>query len=241
MIRPLRALFCVIGLLVCATPALAIDYLIETIAFRHTAWADGAPWQPGVLLPPVDAAVDLDSPDLPAGFEVMSTGPALADIAVTLSDSSQYPLMSYRVWRQPGLPREAGIPVRINVGPTLQVTDTDEPSSRALARIGDVSDSENLRVGRSTATALIAQNSQPVGQLNGTLEVTLGRYLHVDTSLVFSDRTGDRSAHYSAHRRMRSRRIHYIDNPLFGLIVHITPIEEPDQADDTQAEQPTDG
>ena len=232
MMHRMRALLCVASLLVCATPALAKDYLIEAIAFRHTAWGDGAPWQAGVLLPDVEAAVDLDSPDLPAGFEVLGTGPALGDLAVSLGDSSQYPLLSYRAWRQPGLPREAGIPVRINVGPSLQVRDTGKPAPRAAARIGDVSDLENLRVARSTANALITQDSQVVGQLNGTLEVTLGRYLHVETSLVFSDRAGDRSAHYSAHRRMRSRRTHYIDNPLFGLIVHITPIEEADAPDE---------
>ncbi len=233
MIRQLSIALLAIGLLGQAATANAKDYLIEVIALRHTAWGDGAPWHAGVLLPKVEDAIDLDAPLLPDGFERLGTGPALADLAVTLSDSSQHPLLSYTVWRQPGLPRDAGIAVQLNAGQVLSVSDTGETPVFAEAALGDNTASEGLRVARSTAGALLTQNVEQVGQLHGTLTVTLGRYLHLDTSLVFSEDTAERSAHFTAHRRMRSRRIHYIDNPLFGLIVHMTPIEEPETTVET--------
>ncbi|MEM7377249.1 MAG: CsiV family protein [Pseudomonadota bacterium] len=223
-----------LALTLLAAPAAAEDreYLIELIAFGHTAWGDGAPWQPGVLLPDTEAAVLLDEDSLPAGFERLGTGPALADTAISLADSSRYPLLDYRVWRQPGLPRDAGQAVRINAGTVLSVVETPDPPARALATLGEVGDYATMRVGRSTANALITRDETQVGQLNGTVTVTLGRYLHVESALVFSEPTGERSVFYRDHRRMRSRRTHYIDNPVFGLIVHITPIETP-QTEDT--------
>lgn len=36
------------------------------------------------------------------------------------------------------------------------------------------------------------------------------------------------------HRRMRSEELHYIDHPLFGLVIKITPIEINDSASDSQ-------
>lgn len=224
----LTALVCI-----CLNTADAKDYLIEVVAFRHTAWGDGAPWQPGVLLPDTAESVSLDDPVLPDGFAEIGTGPALADTAVKLSDSSRYPLLEYRTWRQPGLPRDAGQAIRVSAGPVLNVVETEEQPIRALATLGNADDYASMRVGRSANNALIAVNQTSIGQLHGTITVTLGRYLHVESALVFSEASGERSVFYRDHRRMRSRRTHYIDNPIFGLIVHITPIEEPEETAQT--------
>ncbi|MEM9601762.1 MAG: CsiV family protein [Pseudomonadota bacterium] len=232
-----------LALALLAAPATAEDkdYLIELIAFGHTAWGDGAPWQPGVLLPDTGDAASLDDDLLPDGFERLGTGPALADTAVSLADSSRYPLLDYRVWRQPGLPRDAGQAVRINAGTVLNVVETPDQPARALATLGEVDDYTTMRIGRSTANALITRDETQVGQLNGTVTVTLGRYLHVESALVFSETTGERSVFYRDHRRMRSRRTHYIDNPVFGLIVHITPIEAVQDEDTVEPVLPLTG
>lgn len=220
---------CCLALFLLAGTARAEDreYIIEFIAFQHTAWGDGAPWQPGVLLDNLEDAIALDDELLPDGFERLGIGPALADLALKLNDSSRYPLLDYRVWRQPGLPRGAGQAIEINVGPQIAIVETKEQPARALATLGEVEHLAEMRIGRAAENALIAIEQSVVNQLRGTVTVTLGRYLHVESELVFSELSAERSAFYRSHRRMRSRRTHYIDNPLFGLIVHITPVEQP--------------
>ncbi len=111
-------------------------------------------------------------------------------------------------------------------------------------------------------------------ELEGTLTIRRGRYLHALTDLFFSrfepmksekelDWTifsdddlefGQRewnprfneaetaaaqfvratTAHLKQSRRMRSGELHYIDHPLFGILVQITPYKLPDPAMDLQ-------
>lgn len=85
-------------------------------------------------------------------------------------------------------------------------------------------------------------------ELEGTITIALSRYLHTYTDLVLrrpklSDDTPDNVAEQAyiqanladtrilnnhlmrEHRRMRSKNLHYIDNPEFGLLILITPYE----------------
>jgi hypothetical protein len=69
--------------------------------------------------------------------------------------------------------------------------------------------------------------------IDGTVRVSLGRYLHLDLDLQLHTRSRleDFSAesgikpriHLSEQRRMRSRELHYFDHPRFGAIALITP------------------
>ncbi len=56
--------------------------------------------------------------------------------------------------------------------------------------------------------------------LDGTIQVSVKRYLHVDLDLLL--KTG-RSYRLKTSRRMRSKEIHYIDHPMMGVLVLITP------------------
>ena len=95
---------------------------------------------------------------------------------------------------------------------------------------------------------------QGLYELEGKITVALSRYLHVYTDLVLrrprlvvdEGETNAATAEYLAsraadtrilnnhrlkeHRRMRSKNLHYIDNPEFGMLILITPYEAP--ADD---------
>jgi hypothetical protein len=79
-----------------------------------------------------------------------------------------------------------------------------------------------------------------IPEINGTLLLSRARYLHVWADLVFTeplDRVpgADPStppttlAHFrmQQHRRMRSGELHYLDHPLFGLLVQVTPYTPP--------------
>jgi len=91
----------------------------------------------------------------------------------------------------------------------------------------------------------------PVHELEGTVSVTLGRYLHFQTELFFHgpglgltpvaaaltatgepvlDSMEPPITHFmrlSESRRMRSTEIHYLDHPKLGVVVRIDPVEIP--------------
>jgi len=76
-----------------------------------------------------------------------------------------------------------------------------------------------------------------VTQLDGSIEISVGRYLHVWTDLLFSRPANNNPAMINAnseytelqtfrfqdHRRMRSKELHYIDNPSFGILIYALP------------------
>jgi hypothetical protein len=96
------------------------------------------------------------------------------------------------------------------------------------------------------------QQHQGLYELEGKITIALSRYLHTYTDLVLRrprltvdpnqrNLAQDRYlAAYSAdtrilnnhrlkeHRRMRSKNLHYLDNPEFGLLILITPYEVPE-------------
>jgi hypothetical protein len=94
---------------------------------------------------------------------------------------------------------------------------------------------------------------QGLYEFEGKITVALSRYLHVFTDLVFrrprlsvdpvtSNTPQDQYlAAYAAdtrilnnhslreHRRMRSKNLHYLDNPEFAMLILITPYEAPQE------------
>ncbi len=57
--------------------------------------------------------------------------------------------------------------------------------------------------------------------MDGTIKVSVSRYLHVDLDLLL--KTG-KSYRLQDSRKMRSKEIHYIDHPMMGVLVLITPV-----------------
>ena len=91
-------------------------------------------------------------------------------------------------------------------------------------------------------------------QLDGSITIELGRFLHIYTDLLYQAPVetieiisatdpetepeisyrlatqGSESAHIQgfelkAHRKTRSKETQFIDHPMFGLIVRITPVQ----------------
>jgi hypothetical protein len=91
------------------------------------------------------------------------------------------------------------------------------------------------------ATTRLAQAQ--AGELEGIIKVILSRYLHVDSDIVFRPHVAEEPQSFYAmevientvqpvvyrlqqtRRRMRSRELHYLDNPVLGMLVLITPYE----------------
>lgn len=104
------------------------------------------------------------------------------------------------------------------------------------------------------------RRGQGLYELEGKITVALSRYLHLYTDLVLrrprqsidpvlNSSVQERPlATYSAdtrilnnhilreHRRMRSKNLHYLDNPEFGMLVLITPYEVPEDFEEAPLE-----
>lgn len=191
---------------------------------------------------------------------------ALREVVDRLNRSSRYRIVLYSAWRQPGLPFETAIPVRIHGG--TDYTGRFEPLRRESAPLQGWTIS-------SQPVAPAPDKPQQQEEVDGTITVSLQRYLHVNAHLVFREpltaptpppEPEEQSAASAAQtesprqsptidlgglasepsvpapgqtylqpytlkeqRRMRSREIHFFDNPRFGLITLITPYEPQSQ------------
>jgi hypothetical protein len=132
--------------------------------------------------------------------------------AQRIAEDARYELLLHTGWRQPGLAKEQALPVRIQAIEAAAVPDDD-----ALA--------------------------QP--RLDGILRLILARYLHLEADLryrsatavaadsdtlfaAFNDAAGEKPVYrLNETRRMRSREVHYLDHPMFGIIATVTPYELP--------------
>ena len=164
-----------------------------------------------------------------------------------IQKSSRYELLSHRSWRFKGAPLDKSIPVRIRRGEEMAVfapndylpaesaqlleTEINPLNTRLKPSIPLV---ENFRpVFLNTYDQQFANYSQTLAYpLDGTVTISLGRYLHVYTDLALTKRRtsggspGLQTYFFKDHRRMRSRKLHYIDHPKMGMLVLITPYEK---------------
>ncbi len=211
--------------------ALADDYIVEMIFFAH----EGNNWEPSVHAqkqsphqPDIQSAIPLNDSAVFYDFLPLSENEfRLHDLANLLTTSGKYRVMQHVAWLQPGLAKEAAIPVRIQAGKDFNDTFKElkpiQVDSSNAAELGKIS----------------------VRELDGTVKVFLARYLHIFTDLIYRRPSGSealpstefdssgRDLHLTehalkAHRKMRSEELHYIDHPLFGILVEIRSAENED-------------
>lgn len=199
------------------------SYTIEMILFRNLGLdgLGGEVWGTELRVPKTTGAVELSPSGLPPGFKIRSASSGeLSQAARLLDRSPRYQLLRHLVWEQPGLAKGQAIPVRIHGGQDYGVMYPETGDGR-----------ESLGQGPGPSLAV------PLLELDGTVTITLGRYLHVHTDLVYrrpdpdSPATGaDGSpilinAPITHERRMRSGRLHYLDHPFLGILIKINPVE----------------
>ena len=216
--RTASALACVLALTAImgaafALPARAADrwFTVEIIVFddlrNENLHAEHWPADPGE--PSLRNAVELthlpeDAPDDTVhAYRLMNPAHlALGKVRNRLRRSAHYRPLVHVGWHLPGLPRNAARPV--HVGRSL-----GDSGVRAAERAG---------AGRPS--------------VHGTVTVSLARYLQVDVDLLYSrPASGEAAApapvptrfRLVSERRMRSGELHYIDHPLFGVLVLLTP------------------
>lgn len=112
-----------------------------------------------------------------------------------------------------------------------QSTDTDQQDTPPVS-----TDQDATAINNSTPNYFTAMVPQIVKQLDGTITISIGRYLHVWTDLIYrrpvsgpavietdSEYTQLETFRFRDHRRMRSKELHYIDNPAFGILIYALP------------------
>ncbi len=194
-----------------ASTAQAKDYLIEVVIFETLSGRDAIAG--GLFYPKMERGLNLNTQAASeAGFEPVNQGLSLTDNAAAIAASGRYKLIRHLAWRQPGLDVDNAVPVRISLGNTtaLYLPENLRPFEGFIPASFTATPERTRQINTST--------------VNGTIKVRLGRFLHLEALLAFTDPQTGQSFRLSQSRKMRSRELHYIDNPRFGLLTRILPI-----------------
>lgn len=191
----------------------ARDYLIEVVLFETVGGQ--RPGSQDLFIPRIENSLQLGSETSVAnGFLPMEQNLKLTENAASIAASGSYRLLRHLSWRQPGLADNDAKSIRISMGNTFPMYIPNNVEEYLEFIPGSASPtSENTRQIDSST-------------LRGTIKIRLGRFLHMDTRLVFTDATNSQSYRMSQSRKMRSGELHFIDNPGFGLLTRITPLED---------------
>jgi hypothetical protein len=208
-----KTVFAGLALLLCSASAQARDYLIEVVLFETVAGKEFG--NSGMYLPRIANSLRLNTEAaVAAGFLPVEQNLTLTQNAADIAASNRYRLLRHLSWRQPGLAADETRAVRVALGNSVPmfIPADLQPYPEFIPA------SANPLPDRSEAV------SSPV--VNGTITIRLGRFLHMDTRLVFTDEQNLQSFRLAQSRKMRSGELHYIDNPRFGILTRITPLED---------------
>lgn len=207
---------------------------------------------PSRTTPPASTAVT--SADVPTAYQLLPTKDLkLNGVEASLRRSAVRVPILHVGWRQPIVTKDQAVPIHIYGGTEYTVA----PDSSATAvpnQDNTVSNADPPGVTEQSNPATAGQPSaangtpgagagtqaSPVWEINGTILLSRARYLHVWTDLVFSEpanqvpgadpaSSGINLAQFRMrqHRRMRSGELHYLDHPMFGMLIMVTPYTGP--------------
>lgn len=145
-------------------------------------------------------------------------------------------VLAHRVWRQPVRERAHAFAVLIEGGDVLPepvVMPEAGDGANTLELAGPAMDaSGQITTLPELETEVDSYAGMEIRELQGALRFHLSRYLHLEPLLWYGSDTdsGQRIwVKIDQNRRMRSEELHYLDHPLFGLLVRITPWKHPEQ------------
>ena len=149
----------------------------------------------------------------------------LNEQAAKIEESESRRVLLHTGWRQPGMPKDTALSVYFN----RQIPAAIPVAENTIEVEGEASKP--------------AWRTPEAGNLEGLIKVILARYLHVSADIVFRPQlaTAEKDIYAmektedtiqpvvyrlkQTRRRMRSRELHYLDNPVIGMLIMITPFE----------------
>ncbi len=163
----------------------------------------------------------------------------LKDVLEKISKSKTQRVIFHTAWRQPGLNKNLALPVyfkrEIPAPPVI------EDKNKLLTQ--DFEETSSLDSQKRKTSPSI---------LEGILRVTLSRYLHLEAELTYRNKIPEISHSENPftvldnesirnelqkqgviylkqkRRRIRSNELHYLDHPVLGILVRITPYKKPE-------------
>lgn len=213
--RLTRALLLTIFTTLCSTAALAIDYDVEIIVFEH-ARSTSVGRSDTLLVPVIPGARDI-----PLQVEANSPIQPLPELrlqaeAAKIKASDAHRLIYHGGWRQTDFDEESAPYMKIALGQQIPVfTEPGDEDSNYLRGYPSLPLNTTARLDRGNTATIF-----------GGIKVWVGRFLHFDTLLSYTPRGGNQSYPMHSDRRLRSRQLHYIDNPRMGIITKIFPVDE---------------
>ncbi len=208
-------------------------YDVEVILFRNESVPRGRETVLPTASPELPArSIDFSNPASAAraardGFKPLTDAQLrLKAERQRLDASRRYRVLKHFGWRQPGLAARNARAIRV--------------------RGGRFYDSSYESIDETMSTDAAGDTRRGLYELEGWLRVNLSRYLHTEANLVLREpasaqqiaRTRDGlrvpsidnpgqklliNYPLQEKRRMRSKRLHYLDHPEYGLLVLITP------------------
>jgi len=129
--------------------------------------------------------------------------------------SSRYDVLYSRAWRLPDLPKHSAPPVRIRAGKRYDMN--GNPAAPILSD----------GTGQFSGTF-----DDALFEIDGRIKISLSKFLDVDADLLYRRQvnlpdadglpvTEFRQFRLTEFRRMKSKTIHYLDHPLFGVVIGI--------------------
>lgn len=194
-----------IGLLAVSAPSYAARwYQVEILVFENTDAAHSLTesWVSEGGYPDLNGTAEVAPGGGANAFpEAPRSSLRMRGLANSLAASGSRNVILHTAWRQPAANKDSAIPVRIHGGRTftnsLPDTSIDSPTA--------------------------------VDQIDGTVLLGLSRFVHIYTDFYYrvpqpvtnvlsNFRVRD-------HRRMRSGEVHYLDHPLFGILIRVSPTQ----------------
>lgn len=182
----------------------------------------------------------------------------LTDTVLKIVNSSRYSLLAHVAWRQPGVEKDQALPIWIKGGRIFgeEFISIDNQVDFELLAKTEYLNSQDIST-FPTIESSSAQDSglrpdADLYELEGKITISLTRYLHTYADLVLRKPrlTIDPSIEVPGldasvienlpdtrilnnhslkeRRRMRSNKLHYLDNPEFSMLILITPYEAPE-------------
>jgi len=152
-----------------------------------------------------------------------------------INASSNYNVLFYGAWRQPGLNKNQAFSININgLQNTSRSATTDNTLSGTFRLVLRRFLHMHIKLDYQRKTKL---DANALSTLANTSEngVSTAEKFAVKTPIKMPDRDSIAGNYLyqldthpiTSHRRMRSKELHYIDHPLVGILVQINPVKKP--------------
>ena len=220
----------------CAFAATTTYYQVELIIFAHPtkdALASEA-WPAQPALPDLANATELapfapvaDSTTPPFYQYLPTANFTMAREASLLGKTPGYEVLVHTTWVQPfPTNTKKAVPVHIYGGTAYDPN--DEALLEQVSPLSDATLPAATSLPKDEAAVPLPFSVKTQWQVDGTVAISRPYLFQVDTNLVLTMPQSDIEAKQfvlQASYRTKANQIYYIDHPLFGVLIEITPIQ----------------